>query len=105
MGQNGADYSEIWVRQGPSLGEASLTSLDGAKWCRLLRDMGPPKSPRVQREGLAKRASLRTIGDWIGDWIVLEYVLGEASLTSLRWGKMVQTTPRYGSVKVPEGPT
>ena len=65
MGQNGADYSEIWVRQGP---------------------------PRVQLEWLAaKSASLRTIGDWI----VLEYVLGEASLTSLRWGEMVQTTPRY----------
>ena len=30
----------------------------------------------------------------------LEYVLGEASLASLRWGKMVQTPPRYGSAKV-----
>ena len=57
--------------------------------------------PGAQLEGLAQRASLRTIGDWI----VLEYVLGEASLTSLKWGKMVQTTPRYGSAKVPEGPT
>ena len=58
--------------------------------------MAPPRSPGVQLEGLAKRASLRTIGDWI----VLEYVLGEASSTTLRWGKMVQTTPRYGSAKV-----
>ena len=40
--------------------------------------MAPSRSPRVQLEGLAKRASLRTIGDWI----VLEYVFGEASLTS-----------------------
>ena len=63
--------------------------------------MGPPRSPRVPVEGLAKRASVRTIGDWI----LLEYVLGEASLPSLRWGKMVQTTPKYGSVKVPEGPS
>ena len=101
MGQNGADYSEIWVRQGPSLGEAKFTSLDGAKWCRLLRDMGPPRSPRAQLEGLAQRASLRTIEDWI----VLEYDLGEASLTSPRWGKLVQTTPRYGSAKVADGPT
>ena len=54
------------------------------------------RATRIQLEGLAKRPSLRTIGDWI----VLEYVLGEASLTSLRWGKMVQTTPRYGSDKV-----
>ena len=73
----------------------------GAKWYRLLRDMGPSRSPRVQLEGLAKRASVRTIGDWI----VLKYVLGEASLTSLRWGQMVQATLRYDSVKVPEGPT
>ena len=101
MGQNGADYSEIWVRQGPSLGEAKFTSLDGAKWCRLLRDMGPPRSPGFHLEGLAKRARLRTIGDWT----VLEYVLCEASLTSLRWGKMVQTTPRYGSAKVPRVPS
>ena len=50
----------------------------------------------VQLEGLAERASLRTIVDWI----VLEYVLSEASLTSIRWGKMVQTPPRYGSAKV-----
>ena len=63
--------------------------------------MGPSRSPRVQLEGLAKRGRLRTVGDWI----VLEYVLGEASLASLRWGKMVQATPRYGSVKVPEGET
>ena len=56
-------------------------------------------SHRVQLESLAKGASLRTIGDWI----LLEYVLGEASLTSLRWGKMVHTTPRYHAVKVPEG--
>ena len=63
--------------------------------------MGPPRSPRVPLEGLANRASVRTIDDWI----VLEYVLGEARLTSLRWGKMVQTTPRYGSAKVPEGPS
>ena len=61
---------------------------------------GEKRSHGVQLEGLAKRVSLRTIGDWI----VLEYLLGEASLASLRWGKMVQTTPRYGSVKVPEGP-
>ena len=61
---------------------------------------GCVKVPEVPLEGLAKRASVRTIGDWI----VLEYVLGEASLPSLRWGKMVQTTPRYRSVKVPEGP-
>ena len=54
------------------------------------------RSHGVQLESLAKRASLRTIPDWI----VLEYVLGEASLHSLRWGKMVQTTPRYGSAKV-----
>ena len=74
MGQNGADYPEIWVRH---------------------------DHPRVQLEGLAKRARLRTVGDWI----VLEYVLGEASLASLRWGQMVQTTPRYDSGKVPEGPT
>ena len=59
------------------------------------------RSQGAHLEGLAQRAGPRTIGDWI----VLEYVLGEASLTSLRWGKMVQTTPRYGSVKVPEGPT
>ena len=57
--------------------------------------------PGAQLGGLAQRASVRRIGDWI----VPEYVLGEASLPSLRWGKMVQTTPRYGSVKVPEGPT
>ena len=73
----------------------------GQKWCRLLRDLGPSRSPRIQLEGLAQRASLRTIGDWID----LEYVVGEASLTSLRWGKMVQATPRYDSVKVPEGET
>ena len=59
------------------------------------------KVPEVQLEGLSKRASVRTIGDWI----VLEYLLGEASLASLRWGKTVQTTPRYDSGKVPEGPT
>ena len=69
MGQNGADYSETWVRQSP---------------------------PRVPLESLAQRASLRTIGDWI----VLEYLLGEGSLPSLRWGKMVQTTPGDGSAKV-----
>ena len=145
MGQNGAGYSEIWVRQGPprvqleglakraSLrtigdwivlehvpGEASLTSL---RWGKMVQTnsrygsakmhtpdwkitsctawKGEKRSPRIHLESLAQRASLRTIGDWI----VLEYVLGEASLTSLRWGKMVQTTPRYGSVKVPEGPS
>ena len=88
MGQNGADYSEIWVRQDayPRLEKnASCTAWKGEK-----------RSPRVQLEGLAKRASLKTIPDRI----VLEYDLGEASLTSLRWGKMVQTTPRYGSAKV-----
>ena len=74
MGQTGADYSEIRVRQGRG-------------WAQL--------------EGLPKRASLRTIEDWIG----LEYDLGEASLTSPRWGKLVQTTPRYGSAKVPENLT
>ena len=90
-----------WIVLEYVLGEASLTSRRWAKWCRLLRDLTPSRSPRVQLEGVAKGANLRTIGDWI----VLEYVLGEASLTSLRWGKMVQTTPRYDSVKVPGGPT
>ena len=112
-----------WIVLEDALGEASLTSL---RWgimvqttprygsnkvhtpdwkntsCTAWKD--EKRSPRIHLEGLeslAQRASLRTIEDWI----VLEYVLGEASLTSLRWGQMVQTTPRYGSVKVPEGTT
>ena len=90
-----------WIVLEYVLGEASLTSLRWGKMVKNTPHMDPSRSPRIQLEGLAKRASLRTIPDWI----VLEYDLGEASLTSLRWGKMVQTTPRYDSVKVPEGRT
>ena len=70
---------------------------DEAKWCKLLRDMGASRSPRVQLEGLGKRASVRRIGDWI----VLEYVLSEASLASLRWGK---NGADYSEIWVRQGP-
>ena len=83
------------VQTPPRYGSAKVHTPDSKNTsCMACKD--EKRSQGVQLEGLAERASLLTIGDWI----VLEYVLGEASLTSLRWGKMVQTTPRYGSAKV-----
>ena len=59
---------------------------------------GEKRSPRVQLEGLAKRASLRTIPDWI----VLEYDLGAASLTINR-PKMGQNGANYTEIWVRKG--
>ena len=56
------------------------------------------RSPRVQLEGLAKRASLRTIPDRI----VLEYVLGAASLT-INQPKMGQNGADYSEIWVRKG--
>ena len=89
MAQNGADYTEIWVRQGayPRLEKITCTAWKGEK-----------RSPRVQLEGLAKRASLRTIPDWI----VLEYLLSEASLP-INQPNMGQNGADYSEIWVRQG--